>query len=242
MFRQVATLFRGLAHDAGERFTDRHALLILEQQIRDAARAVAAARKAVAIAIAQNAQEARQHQNLRTRITDLESRAVAALNKGLEDLAREAAETIAQLEAESEVSQQALAVFEEEITRLKANVRAAEAKLRDVQRGQRLASATEAAQRMRGSVGDDNFQSLAEAEATLFRLRQRQQEFDLTQRAMVDMDPRNNPSRMSEKLAEAGCGDPIKPRADDVLARLRKRAEGGDDPTQSPAPTPSTPR
>ena len=145
MFRQVATLFRGLAHDAGERFTDRHALLILEQQIRDAARAVAAARKAVAIAIAQNAQEARQHQNLRTRITDLESRAVAALNKGLEDLAREAAETIAQLEAESEVSQQALAVFEEEITRLKANVRAAEAKLRDVQRGQRLASATEAA-------------------------------------------------------------------------------------------------
>ncbi len=64
MFKQIVTLFRGAAVDAGEEFTDRHAITLLRQQIRDCANAVAASRKAVAIAIAQNEQEAIQHKRL----------------------------------------------------------------------------------------------------------------------------------------------------------------------------------
>ena len=100
MFKTIITLFRGATHDAEEAFSDRHALAILNQQMRDSAVAVEQARKAVAIAMAQNRQEADQFDRLVARIADLEARTIAAIEQEKEDLAREAAETIALLEAE----------------------------------------------------------------------------------------------------------------------------------------------
>ena len=52
MFKAILTLFRGRAHEAAKEFTERHALAILRQQIRDCVATVASARKAVAVAIA----------------------------------------------------------------------------------------------------------------------------------------------------------------------------------------------
>ena len=46
MFKTIITLFRGATHDAEEAFSDRHALAILNQQMRDSAVAVEQARKA----------------------------------------------------------------------------------------------------------------------------------------------------------------------------------------------------
>ncbi|MEM6495300.1 MAG: PspA/IM30 family protein [Pseudomonadota bacterium] len=223
MYKQVWTLIRGTAYSATESFTDRHALLILQQQMRDSAQAVAVARKAVALAMAQNKQEEEQYDRLLQSIEDLEERAVSALEQGKTDLAREAAETIAQLEAERDASQQAQHQFSAEIQQLKTNVRDAESRLRDLQRGHRLADATDKAHRLRQQVPATGLASLSEAEATLERLRQRQREIDLTAEAMRELDVNDSPSRISEKLAEAGCGKPIKSSADDVLDRLTKR-------------------
>ena len=223
MYKQVWTLIRGTAYSATESFTDRHALLILQQQMRDSAQAVSAARRAVALAMAQNKQEKEQYERLLQSIEDLEERAVAAIEQGKTDLAREAAETIAQLEAERDASKQAQDQFSTEIHRLKTNVREAENRLKDLQRGQRLADATDKAHRLRQQVPTTGLATLSEAEATLERLRQRQREIDLTAEAMRELDVNDSPSRISEKLAEAGCGKPIKSSTDDVLDRLSKR-------------------
>ena len=61
MINQFFTLFRGAVNSTTEEFTNQHALLILQQQMRDCAQAVTTARKAVAIAMAQNQQEIEQH-------------------------------------------------------------------------------------------------------------------------------------------------------------------------------------
>lgn len=238
MYKQVWTLIRGYSHSASENFVDRHALLILQQQMREAAQAVTAARKAVALAMAQNRQEAEQHERLVESIRDLEDRAVAAIENGKNDLAREAAETIAQLEAERDASKQAQDKFAAEINRLKANVREAEYRLRELQRGQRLANATDKAHRLREQAPATGLSSLSEAEATLERLRQRQREIDLTAEAMDELDIDDSPQRIREKLAEAGCGSPLKSSADDVLERLAKRAKHSfsDQDTGSPSP------
>ena len=53
MFKTLTTLIRGAAAKAEEDFADRHALLILDQQIRDAASAAEGAKRALSIAIAQ---------------------------------------------------------------------------------------------------------------------------------------------------------------------------------------------
>lgn len=221
MFKLILTLFRGKAHDRVEAVVDDNAMTILRQQLRDCTHAVAAARRAVAIAIAQNKQEEVQCRKLVERIADLETRTIAAMEQGKDDLAREAAETIAILEAERDVSLEAQKRFENEITRLKKSVREAEARLRELQRGQRLANATDKTQRMREMAPASGLSTLKEAEDTLLRLRTRQQEIDATAAAMDDMSLESDPGSLAERLAEAGCGAPLKSSADDVLARLK---------------------
>lgn len=224
MYRQIFTLFRGAAFTAAETFSDRNALLILQQQLRDCAHAVTSARTAVAVAMAQHKQEIQQCALLSERLLDLEERAIAAIQQEKHSLAQEAAATIAQLEAECVASRQAQAEFEQEISRLRANVRRSETRLREIERGYRLATATDRTQRLRETLPDGGISNLAEAEATLSRLRNRQQRIDLTAEALAELDATGNPARMSEKLAAAGCGKPLSTSAGEVLARLGERA------------------
>jgi len=104
MFKTVVTLFRGSVAAAGEELEDRTALLILDQQMRDAAAAVERSKRTLALAIAQDQQEGRKLEATVARIADLETRAVAALDGGREDLAKEAAEAIAGLEADRDAA------------------------------------------------------------------------------------------------------------------------------------------
>jgi phage shock protein A len=223
MFKQILTLMRGRAFEAEQEFLDRNAIPLLSQQIRDASNAIHAARRAVAIAIAQNEQEVAQHKAALGRIADLEARAIAALEKGDETLAREAAEAIGWLEAECAASEKAQGRFQDSIQRMKAVVRASEARLRELQRGERLARATEQTQKLDNQPAVSNLATLSEAEETLQRLRNRQQEIDTTSAALREMDAGTDPSAIIEKLARAGCGAPLTPDADSILARLRGR-------------------
>ena len=60
MFKTVLTLFRGSVAAAGEELEDRSALLILDQQIRDAGAAVERSKRTLALAIAGDQQEGRR--------------------------------------------------------------------------------------------------------------------------------------------------------------------------------------
>src|ERR1700732_3828365 len=129
MFKTVLTLFRGSVAAAGEELEGRNALLILDQQMRDAAAAVDRAKRTLALAIAQDQQEGRRLDTTNARIADLEVRATAALEGGREDLARQAAESIAALEADRDAAMTARALFASEITRLRRHVANAEARI-----------------------------------------------------------------------------------------------------------------
>ncbi|NKK96547.1 PspA/IM30 family protein [Rhizobium leguminosarum bv. viciae] len=223
MFKLISILLRGRAHDAEQAFADRNAVPLLAQQIRDAAQSIQSARRSVAVAIAQNEQERVQHAAIVARIADLENRASAALAKGNEALAREAAEAIAYLEAERDASEKAQAQFTGAIDKLKAIVRASEARLQELQRGERLARATQEAQKLDVVVAGPGLATLDDAEETLARLRLRQSQNELTAAALKDMEGSIRPAGIIEKLANAGFGAPLRSSADDVLARLKSR-------------------
>ncbi|MGR9182015.1 PspA/IM30 family protein [Rhizobium leguminosarum] len=223
MFKLISILLRGRAHDAEQAFADRNAVPLLAQQIRDAAQSIQSARRSVAVAIAQNEQERVQHAAIVARIADLEIRASAALAKGNEALAREAAEAIAYLEAERDASEKAQAQFTTSIDKLKGIVRASEARLQELQRGERLARATQEAQKLDVVVAGPGFATLDDAEETLARLRLRQSQNELTAAALKDMEGSIRPAGIIEKLANAGFGAPLRSSADDVLARLKSR-------------------
>ncbi|CAN7219162.1 PspA/IM30 family protein [Rhizobium leguminosarum] len=223
MFKLISILLRGRAHDAEQAFADRHAVPLLSQQIRDAAQSIQSARRSVAVAIAQNEQEKGQHATIVARIADLEIRASAALTKGNEGLAREAAEAIAYLEAERDASEKAQSQFTSAIDKLKGIVRASEARLQELQRGERLARATQEAQKLDVVVAGPGLATLDDAEETLARLRLRQSQNELTAAALKDMEGAIRPAGIIEKLANAGFGAPLRSSADDVLARLKSR-------------------
>ena len=221
MFRSLFTLMRGRAHDADEAFTDAHALPILKQQLRDCAQAVSAARKALALAIAQNDQETEQFERFTARIADLEERTVAALEQGQQDLAQEAAETIARLQTDQETSREVLKTLQEEVDKLRASVVTSEQRLRALKRGERIAMATDKAQRVSQAIPGGTSSALRDAEETLTRLRTRQTEVEATNEALDALENTHDTRSLREKLAEAGCGAPLKTTAEAVLERLR---------------------
>jgi phage shock protein A len=223
MFKTVLTLFRGSVAVAGEELEDRTALLILDQQMRDAAAAVERSKRSLALAIAQDQQEGRRLDTTNARIADLEVRATAALDGGREDLAREAAQAIANLEADRDAAMTARALFATEITRLKGHVSSAEARITELDRGRRIARASEAVRSLRrgGIEAARPYEStLPEAERTLRRLRERQIEAQAADDALFELDAVTGPLAAAEKLAEHGFGPRLKSTADDVLARL----------------------
>ncbi|QPF85843.1 PspA/IM30 family protein [Bradyrhizobium genosp. L] len=226
MFKTVFTLFRGSMAAAGEELEDRTALVILDQQMRDAAAAVDRSKRTLALAIAGDQQEGRRLEATNTRIADLEVRATAAIEGGREDLAREAAQAIANLEAERDAAMTARALFASEITRLKRQVANAEARIAELDRGRRLARASEAVRSLRRSgieAARPYESTLPEAEATLKRLRERQMEAQAADEALIEIDAASGPLATAEKLAEQGFGPRMKSTADDVLARLKAK-------------------
>ncbi len=224
MLKLVTTLIRGRAHDSAAVVADAHALPLLRQQIRDCASAHEAARQAVALTMAQAERERAAARRLDEQRADLEERALAALAKGREDLAAEAAGAIAQLEAEAQTSARALAAYDAEIARLRRALADGEARLRDLQRGQRLAVAVEHTQRLRGPAFPMNAPGLGEAEATLARLQDTQARREATERALAELSAGTNADATRDRLAAAGCGAGLRPDAASVLERLKAQA------------------
>ena len=226
MFKTIFTLMRGAAARAEEEVTDRSALLILDQQIRDAAAAIERSKRALAVAIAQDEAEGKRLETTLKRIADLEERATAALAGGRDDLAGEAAEAIALMEADRDAIREARATFAGEIGQLKATVANAGHRLGELERGRRIALASESVRRLKssGGAGATGAAALADAEATLKRLRERQAEDANALAAYESLDPGLNPDKTAGRLEAAGFGRRTRPTAADVLARLREKS------------------
>src|SRR6516225_5374277 len=230
MLKTLVTFVRGRSFAIAEGVTDQNALVILDQQMRDAAGALDRAKKALAVAIAQESQEGQRLDGTRARIEDLEARAVAAIEAGRDDLAAEAAETIATLEGERDASLTARALFATEIAKLKGHVLQQQMRFSQLERGRRIARAAEAIRvARRGRIEDASIftVTLAEAETTLARLREHQVEADTAEAAFEALDATTSPTAVAEKLSAEGFGPRLRPNAADVFARLRERAAAG---------------
>ncbi|MEM9342167.1 MAG: PspA/IM30 family protein [Pseudomonadota bacterium] len=223
MFKQIVTLVRGRSADSAEAFLDANALILLRQQIRDAVRCVEHSRKALATVMAYSEREKVALTRLEDKIADLETRATDALDKGNEELAREAATTIAHLEDERDATAQTVANYTTEIARLRDHLSKSQGVLAQLKRGQRIAEANDKAHRAHGQISTLQSSNLEEAAATLKRLQERQAHSDATVAAMEELSASSNADTMSDRLAEAGYGAPKQSSADDVLARLKSK-------------------
>jgi phage shock protein A len=237
MLKTLTLIFRGTTARAAEDLADRNALLILDTHIRDAAAGLDRARRALAIAIAQDGGEVTRLEGVRSRILDLEARARAALAGGRDDLALEAAEALAGLEADRLSAEAAHTSFLRESGKLRSMVANAERRVAELERGRRAARASESVRRLRtsgaASLGGQSG-SLREAEAVLKRLRDRQLDDEAADQALDELDGGAGPELVAEKLEKSGFGPQTRPTAASILERLRQAAANA-------APNPASP-
>lgn len=225
MIKQLLTLARGRSADASQAFLDVNAVSLLRQQLRDAANSVDKSRKAVAVVMAYAEREKVSLVRVKSQISDLEARTLEALAKDREDredLAIEAATSIANLEAERDATQKTIDTYASEIVRLRKDLSQSEAVLAELKRGQRIAEATAKTQRVRGDAPKTSQNDLSDASVTLKRLQERQQHADATLSALTELSVSDQAETLTERLAAAGIGMSEKTSAADVLARLKK--------------------
>jgi phage shock protein A len=221
MIDRLITTLKGLIYRAAEDAGGDYDLALLSQQLRDAGAVVLSARKAVALATAQHEQDRNRIRRIADSIRDLEERTVAALSKGNDRLAREGAEAIAILEDEHLALIASTEAFEVDLRTLNENLRSAEARLRELERGQKTASVREKV-RAAGSFGvSTDHAPLAHAQETLERINDRQERGVLADKALAALSVVEDPKELAARLADAGCGAPLRSSADVVLDRLK---------------------
>jgi phage shock protein A len=219
MFKVMTLILRGIVGQAQEAEAERNALLILDQQIRDVAAGIKATKRALALAVVEDAHMGKRLEDIDARVCDLEDRAIEALRAGRTDLVSEAAEAIAALEADRESIRASRQQAASEIAKLRRVVDDGGTRLAGLERGRRIAKAAEALQHLRGKAWGGR-SAITEAEETLAGLRARQAEAADMDAAVaaLDADP---PAAVSARLEAEGFGPRTRISAADVIARLQ---------------------
>jgi phage shock protein A len=222
MLRTLNTLFDGANARAEERLRDHFCIELIDQKIREAEASLKAAKFSLASLIQRERSETRQITALENRTADLTGRATAALAEGRDDLATEAAGAIAQLENEQAVRGETLRRLESRILQLRHSVEAANRRIIDLKQGAIAARAAKKEADIQRRLGRHIAQDTAfeEAEALIKRVLDRDDPFEQGQ-ILREIDQGLDRTDMTDRLAEAGFGDPTKSTAADVLSRLR---------------------
>lgn len=222
MFSTLMTIVRGEAARSRDNLENRHAVVILEQKIREAETSHTRAKRELAGLILKSRNEERQLHALAARRDDLEARIESALKAELEELAREAAQMLARLENEDAARRKARDRTEMSIQRLRHMIDSGQSRLIDLKQGL-ITVKSVSAERVSHDELNGNFggmAAMAEAENVLVRFLDQPDPLDEME-IMDELNAELNGDDLIDRLASAGCGDSTKNQAEDVLARIR---------------------
>ena len=225
IWSKMMTALRGGINEAGEAIVDGQALRILDQEIRDASEELKQSKDSLAAIIAREKLAKEKAQTLKNQVEEHEGYALKALEQGNENLAREVAEKMADLETQLAVEQETASSFADNANKLKATIAQTETNLRRLKQQVDTVKATENVQRAQQAVAERHSGSnskLRTAMDSLERIKEKQALKAATMNAASELAQENMDAGLSEKLAEAGI-TPSANKADDILAKLKKK-------------------
>jgi phage shock protein A len=240
MFNTLVSILRGRSERARENLEDTHAVLILEQKIREAQAGHERAKRSLASLILRDRNETRALAGVTARIGDLEQRVTAAIKAEMSAFAEDGAEAIASLEQELDSRRQALDRTRLAAQRLRLMIEKTDRRLAELRQGLNTARAIEAergsALEMRSDIS--GIAALVEGEAVLKRALERTdtvEELDILDQIDADLSG----DTLVERMAASGLGAPLHTRGEDVLARLKAGLDTLATPSTAPATNPS---
>jgi len=226
MFKTLETLFRGASARAEDAVTDRYAIELIDQRLREGQAALQGAKGSLAQLIQRQRAEEKQISSLDGRIAELTESAALALNKGSETLANEAASAIARMENERRVRAGTLERIESRVVRLQASVETANRRMIDLSQGAIAAKAVrkEAATQSRINKTLAGTCSMDDAEALISRVMQADDPFEQSE-ILCEIDTGLEGGDIAQKMADQGFGTTDKSTAASVLERLKAKQD-----------------
>ncbi|NJR77754.1 PspA/IM30 family protein [Sphingomonas corticis] len=222
MWKQLVTLVRGTAHEAGQSIADAKALTILDQQIRDAGTAQGKARDDLATLTARRRMIEKEVEGLVEQRTRYEASARAAMQRGDMDLARQVAERLAAIEADVTAKDPQIADMRAAEDRMRGIIKQSDGKIEALRREVDVVRANESVQKAQAAVASSQggaMSQLGSAADSLARLKERQAVREEKFRAAAELEDMRTGADLDAKLRDAGLL-PGSSSADDILARL----------------------
>lgn len=222
MLAKLSALFRGTAREAGQAVVDANALKILDQEIRDADTAQGKARDDLAGLVARRRMAENELKSFGEQIAKYESSVRAALSQGKEDLAREVAGRIAELETEIGTRGPMIEGMKEAEARLRTAISTTDQKIETLRREIDIVKVNDSVQKAQTSVALQSqgaHSRIGSAADSLQRIKQRQAVQEERLRVGQELEDKRSGADLDAKLRDAGIL-PGHASADDVLARL----------------------
>ena len=222
MLSLFKTLMTGAAASAEEKAESKYAIELIRQKNREAQSTLNDAKGVLVTLIQRKNVEVKQLATLKGRIKSMTAQAKAALKDDREDLASEAAQTIAHMENEETVRIETVNRLDTRIVRLQGRVEHMNRRLVDLKQGEIAAAAmrneANAQTRLNKTLGAAT--SFAEAEDLIARVMTEDDPFEQAE-IMERVDAGLSGDNIEQRMHDAGFGKSNKTNGADVLARLK---------------------
>lgn len=222
---KLFTAAKGAVTDAGEAAVDANAIRILDQELRDADTANGKAKDQLAAIMGKKKVAEQKLSGLQADYERRMEQVRKALEAGEEDLARDIAQAVSDLERQGEKEAEVIATYNQTIDSLRGAIRDNDNKIESLRREAETVKANEALVKAQAAVAaqhSGSSTSLGSAADSLRRLKERQAAQQARMEAADELAALDG-GDLDERLAQAGISD-NRSSADDILAL----AKGGD--------------
>ena len=222
---KVYTAIKGVVSETGETIADNQAIRIMDQELREAATEIDAAKTELTNIMAKRKGIERKVDELGKKAAEHEGYAGEALAKGDENLARDICERIGGFEEQLETEKSLLQSFVNSETNLKASLKKAEGRLKHLKQQQDVLKATEAVQSAQSAVASrfsGSSSKMGNAMDSLERIRKRQKERADRFASADELVSEASGDDLDRRMKEAGVGGNTS-RTNDILTRLKAR-------------------
>jgi len=225
ILKKLLTAVRGGATDVGEAIVDSQAIRILEQELRDSKKALSDAKTGLTAIMAEKMGVERKVKELSAKITEHESYAMAAMDKGDESLALDVANKIAEFEHDLTIQQGIQEGYESKVVSLKKMIRQTERSIQAMDREVSVVKTTAKVQKaneLASAKFSGSNSSLTSATDSLERIKARQQKKEDQASAAMDFAAEDDGDDLQARLKSAGIVNSDS-SGSSILDRLKKQ-------------------
>ena len=223
VWKKLVTAVKGGANEAAEAVVDSQAIRILEQEMREARAELRRYDNALTQIMAKRKLAQQKTETLSGSIAEYESHALAAHEKGDQQLALDCAQKVVELREQLASEQQYLDQFTQSEATLRQNISQAKANVRRMEQQIDMVKATESVQKAQVAVSSSHMGAnsrMKTAAESLGRIQEKQQQRQAELEAASELALDESGSALDKRLSEAGISGRGKGSAEDELARL----------------------